>query len=225
MFPATMQNDEQIKRNATKGAAIKLAGFTSGIDALPEDIKEKLDLMLRCKYSPQRILSELSQRFPDVNLPSKSALYNYRKRFFEQSIVSATPVVRAEQEFDVEKVKLKSAVIWHIKRFIAVDLQVLRDRWYKAMEKDRATGLLSKETKEASKTYLQAIKISMDTMPRLNINIDLVEEQQKPIPATYEEAQKVIEKETPQETLDRILIKRAPIMFARMGKKITISDM
>lgn len=219
-----MQNDEQKKRNATKGAAIKLAGFSSGVDALPEDIKEKLDLMLRCKYSPHRILSELSQRFPGVSLPSRSALYNYRKRFFEQSIVSATPVVKAEQDFDAEKVKLKSAVVWHIKRFIAVDLQVLRDRWYQAMENDQKTGQLSKETKEASKLYLQAIKISMDTMPRLNINIDLVEEKEKPIPATYEEAQSKIAEETPQEKLDRLLLKYAPMMYARIGKKSTITD-
>jgi len=180
MFPATMQNQDSKSRYANKGSSITHAGYETGVHALPGTVKNKLDSYLRSKYSPARILAQLSQEFPKVSLPSRSALYNYRKRYFEQSIVSAIPVARILEVFDADKVNLKSLVVNHVKRFVAVDLPELRERWYKAKENDQGKTQLSKETREAARLYIEAVKASMDIMPKLNITVELPEDRVQP---------------------------------------------
>lgn len=176
MFPATMQNKDSKTRYAAKGSSITHAGYETGVHALPGTVKDKLDSYLRSKYSPAKILAQLSQEFPGKSLPSRSALYNYRKRYFEQSIVSATPIAKIEEAFDADKVNLKSLVVAHVKRFVAVDLPELRERWYKAMENDQGKTQLSKETREVARLYLEGVKVSMDIVPKLNITVELVED-------------------------------------------------
>jgi hypothetical protein len=181
-----MQNHDNKIRYANKGGSITHAGYETGVHALPGAVKDKLDSYLRSKYSPARILSQLSQEFPGASLPSRSALYNYRKRYFEQSIVSATPVAKIEEAFDADKINLKSLVVNHVKRFVAVDMPVLRERWYKAMENDEGKTQLSRETKEATRLYIEALKVSMDIMPKLNITVELVEDKPVVDPAVAE---------------------------------------
>lgn len=175
-----MQNHDDKTRYASKGSSITHAGYETGVHALPGAVKDKLDSYLRSKYSPARILSQLSQEFPGTSLPSRSALYNYRKRYFEQSIISATPVAKIEEAFDADKVNLKSLVVNHVKCFVAVDLPELRERWYKAIENDQGKTQLSRETREATKLYIEAVKVSMDIMPKLNITIELPEDRTQP---------------------------------------------
>lgn len=195
-----MQNQDDKSRYANKGSSITHAGYETGVHALPCAVKDKLDSYLRSKYSPARILSQLSQEFPKISLPSRSALYNYRKRYFEQSIVSATPVAMIEEAFDADKINLKSLVVNHVKRFVAVDLPELRERWYRAMENDQGKTQLSRETKEATKLYIEAVKVSMDVMPKLNITVELTEdkpqgEKEKPvvIEDVYEKLARILE--------------------------------
>ncbi len=171
-----MQKQEDRSRYAAKGSSITHAGYETGIHSLPGAIKDKLDSYLRSKYSPAKILAYLSQEFPNTSLPSRSALYNYRKRYFEQSIVSATSIAKIEESFDADKVNLKSLVVNHIKRFVAVDLPELRERWYKAMANDQGKTQLSRETREAARLYIEAVKVSMDIMPKLNITVELIED-------------------------------------------------
>lgn len=171
-----MQKQDRKTRYAAKGSIITHAGYETGIHALPAVIKDKLESYLRSKYSPARILAQLSKEFPNISLPSRSALYNYRKRYYEKSIVSATPVAKFEEAFDADKINLKSLVVSHVKRFVAVDLPELRERWYKAMENDKDKTQLSKETREAATLYIDAIKTSMDIMPKLNITVELIED-------------------------------------------------
>lgn len=86
---------------STKGASIKKSGYETSVHALPDYVKQKLDLMLKCKYSPKRILAELSRRFPHIQLPSKTAIYNYRSKYFEKSTVSVSPVTTLENELRI----------------------------------------------------------------------------------------------------------------------------
>lgn len=214
-----MKNQNSKMRYSTKGSSIIQAGYESGIHALPGAVKDKLDSFLRSKYSPAKILSQLSQEFPNVSLPSRSALYNYRKRYFEQSLVSATPVAKSEELFDADKINLKSLVVNHVKRFVAVDLPELREQWYKAMEKDQGKTLLSRETRESAKLYLDAVKVSMDIMPKLNITVELTEDKVQP------ETQGT---DTPKidiyEKLARIYNKRVEGL-TRMGVEITAQSL
>lgn len=198
-----MQNQDSKTRYASKGSSITHAGYETGVHALPGTVKDKLDSYLRSKYSPARILSQLSQEFPKVSLPSKSALYNYRKRYFEQSIVSATSVAKIEGAFDADKVNLKSLLVSQVKRFVAVDLPELRERWYKSMESDQGDPQLSRETRESAKLYIEAVKVSMDIMPKLNIKIELKENM---IQTEVQDATKP--KEDNYDKLARILLKR-----------------
>lgn len=214
-----MQNQESKTRYSAKGCSIIHAGYESGIHALPSAVKDKLDSYLRSKYSPAKILAQLSQEFPGTSLPSRSALYNYRKRYFEQSIVSATPVAKIEEAFDADKVNLKSLVVAHVKRFVAVDLQVLRERWYKSMENDQGKSELSRETKDAAKLYIEAVKVSMDVMPKLNITVELIEDKPQEKPEDAEAHRNDI-----YERLEKIYNKRVAGL-TRMGVAITAESL
>lgn len=214
-----MQNQVDKSRYANKGSSITHAGYETGVHALPGAVKDKLDSYLRSKYSPAKILSQLSQEFPKVSLPSRSALYNYRKRYFEQSIVSATPVAKIEEVFDADKVNLKSLVVAHVKRFVAVDLQVLREKWYKSMENDQGKSELSRETKDMAKLYIEAVKVSMDVMPKLNITVELIED--KPQVASEVSA---AHKNDIYERLEKIYNKRVAGL-TRMGVAITAESL
>ena len=214
-----MQNHDNKIRYANKGGSITQAGYETGVHALPGEVKDKLDSYLRSKYSPARILSQLSQEFPKVSLPSRSALYNYRKRYFEQSIVSATPVAKIEEVFDADKINLKSLVVAHVKRFVAVDLQVLREKWYKSMENDQGKSELSRETKDMAKLYIEAVKVSMDVMPKLNITVELIEDKPQEAPEVTEAHKNDI-----YERLEKIYNKRVAGL-TRMGVAITAESL
>lgn len=205
-------------RYATKGSSIIHAGFETGIHALPGEVKVKLDFYLRSRYSPARILAQLSPEFPNVSLPSRSALYNYRKRYFEQSIVSATPVAKVEELFDADKINLKSLVVNHVKRFVAVDLPELRERWYRSMENDQGKTQLSKETRESARLYLEAVKVSMDVMPKLNITVELIEDK-PPVEPELEGVQK----EDVYDKLARVMVKH-PWLFMKGTDKKAVSS-
>jgi hypothetical protein len=211
-----MQNTYDKTRYASKGNSITHAGYETGIHALPGAVKDKLDQYLRLKYSPAKVLAQLSKEYPGVTLPSRSALYNYRKRYFEQSVVSATSVAKIEEVFDADKINLKSLVVNHVKRFVAVDLPELREHWYRAMEKDEGMTQLSRETREAARLYLEAVKVSMDVMPKLNITVELIEDK----------APQVSDEMTPErkkdvyEKMANIINKRVEGLV-RMGRPIT----
>lgn len=209
-----MQKQDAKTRYASKGNSIIHAGYETGIHALPTEIKDKLDSYLRSKYSPARILAQLSKEFPNVSLPSRSALYNYRKRYFEKSVVSATPVAKSEELFDADKINLKSLVVSHVKRFVAVDLPELRERWYRAMEKDQDRTQLSKETREAARLYIDAVKTSMDIMPKLNITVELIEDK-PPIEPELTETQK----EDVYDKLARIMIRSPRLLMRQTDNK------
>jgi len=209
-----MTNTVHKIRYAAKGSSIIHAGFETSVHALPGVVKDKLDSYLKCKYSPAKILAHLSQEFPDVSLPSRSAMYNYRKRYFEQSIVSATPVAKAEEVFDADKINLKSLVVSHVKRFVSVDLPALRERWYKSMENDQGKTQLSKETRESARLYLEAVKVSMDVMPKLNITVELIEDK-PPVEPELEGVQK----EDVYDKLARVMVKHPWLFMKRIEKK------
>lgn len=206
-----MQNQDSKIRYSAKGSSIIQAGYETGIHALPGAVKDKLDSYLRSKYSPARTLAQLSKEFPNTALPSRSALYNYRKRYFEQSIVSATPVAKSEELFDADKINLKSLVVSHVKRFVAVDLPELREQWYKAMERDQGKTQSSRETKESAKLYLDAVKVSMDIMPKLNITVELTDDKIQP------EANESVVMEDVYDKLARILNRRG---FTALNRKL-----
>lgn len=210
-----MQDQDSKARYAAKGSSITHAGYETGVHALPGTVKDKLDSYLRSKYSPAKILAHLSQEFPNVVLPSRSALYNYRKRYFEQSTVSATSVAKIEEVFDADKINLKSLVVAHVKRFVAVDLPELRERWYKAMENDQGKTQLSRETREAARLYIEAVKVSMDIMPKLNITVELIEDK-----VQVELDDSISPKEDVYEKLARIINKQVEGLV-RMGRPIT----
>ncbi len=71
MFPATMLNQDNKTRYAAKGSSITHAGYETGVHALTGEVKDKLDSYLRSRYSPAKILAQLSQEFPKISLPSR----------------------------------------------------------------------------------------------------------------------------------------------------------
>ncbi|GIW60182.1 MAG: hypothetical protein KatS3mg087_1248 [Patescibacteria group bacterium] len=153
-----------------KGAIVRKMGFETSIHALPYEIKKEIDEMIGWKYSPISILRQLSQKYPDRTLPSKSALYNYRKRYFTDSLTSIRQVTHDQVEVDLDKLRLKLVLVDQIKRFIALDLPTIREKWLLALENDQHLQLSS--TSELAKLYLNAVKLGLDTIPKLNINVE-----------------------------------------------------
>ena len=161
--------DTKIHRYASKGARVRQMGFETGIHALPSDIKNQIDEMIKQKYPPIKILRYLTQKYPTLTLPSKSALYVYRKKHYTESLASQRPLLQVENQLDVDKVKLKSALLTQIKRFIALDLPAIRERWIKALEVDEQLSL--PQTKDVGRIYMEAIKLSIEAVPKLNIEL------------------------------------------------------
>lgn len=165
----TTSTDTKIQRNATKGATVRKMGFESGIHALPLDIKNQIDEMIKYKYPPTKILRHLAQKYPNQSLPSKTAVYNYRKKHYTESLASHRQLLQSENQLDVDKIKLKSVLLTQIKRFVAFDLPTLRDRWIKASENDEQ--LLLPQTKDIGRMYMEAVKLSIEAVPKLNLGM------------------------------------------------------
>ena len=114
-----MDNPIPQVRNSMKGAAIKKAGFLNGIDALPPEIKNKLDELLLRRYAPERALAILERQYPDTNLPSKSAVYTYKAKYLPASMTNSRHVSLNVEKLDVEKMNVTLLYLSHLKRFIA----------------------------------------------------------------------------------------------------------
>lgn len=167
-------NDTKVQRQAIKGATVRQMGFETGIHALPLGVKQEIDKMIGWKYSPLKILSQIEKQFPSQPLPSKSALYNYRKRYFTNSISNNRKLSQAENELDIDKIKLKSVLLDQVKRFVAFDLPTIRERWINAFKRDEHLQLSG--TKDIGRLYLDAVKLGLETIPKLNINLASVVE-------------------------------------------------
>lgn len=89
---AYMKNTQYF-RHLSKGTSILKAGFETGIRALPTEVKEEVDRLLGLKYPPREVLRHVSQKFPNASLPSKTALYNYRNNYLEQSLINFKCIV------------------------------------------------------------------------------------------------------------------------------------
>ena len=166
-------------RNSVKGAAIKKAGFLTGIHALPAEIKNKLDELLLRRYAPERALAILEREYPNANLPSKSAVYTYKAKYLPASMSNSRHVSLNVEKLDVEKMNVTSMFLSHLKRFIAIDLNVFQDRWHESLEKEHETGNVQKHTNELGKMYMHGIEVAMDMLLRLNVNFAAQEEQEK----------------------------------------------
>lgn len=159
-----------------KGASIKKAGFLTGIHSLPEQIKSRLDELLLSRYSPEKVLSKLESEFPSVNLPSKSAVYSYKDKYLPISLTGTRQMSQAVEQLDIEKMDTAKLFLSHIKRFVAVDLNVMQERWYKAVENDQKQGKTLKSTDDAGKMYMEAIKMIAVMLNQLNVKAHLEEE-------------------------------------------------
>lgn len=196
-------SDTHIQRNASKGATVRKMGFETGIHALPSDIKKQIDQMIKQKYPPTKILRHLAQKYPNQSLPSKSALYNYRKKHYTESLASHRQLLQSENQLDVDKIKLKAVLLVQIKRFVAFDLPTLRERWIKASENDEQ--LLLPQTKDIGRLYMEAMKLSIEAVPKLNLEMtDEVEQETDQNTAKELEARK----EDLDAKLARIMAKR-----------------
>lgn len=173
-----MDTFSPIIRHAAKGGAIRKAGFLTGIHALAPVIKNKLDELLLRRYAPERALSILEKEYPNTNLPSKSAVYTYKSKFLPPFMTNSRQVSLNVEKLDVEKMSVASLYLSHLRRFIAIDLNVLQDRWYKRLEQEQETGEPQKATNELGKMYMEGIKLGMDMLLRLNVNFDTLDEKE-----------------------------------------------
>lgn len=173
-----MKTHSTKKRFASKGSAISKAGYKTGIHALPNDVKTRLDEMLLLRYSPEKALSILEKEYPDINLPSKSAVYSYKSKYLTESLTKVRQVSQLAEKLDIEKMNISSLLISHLRRFIAIDLNVLQDRWYRSLDEEKQLGKSQKYTNDLGKIYLEGIKLSMDMLLKLNVNFEVNEKKE-----------------------------------------------
>lgn len=195
-----------------KGTMVIKAGFKSGVDALPPEVKEEIDKLLGLKYPPKEILRQTAQKFPGVSLPSKSALYNYRNRYFEPSLVKSNGVTKEQEAFDTEKIKVKSLILTTIKQFIATDLPTLRELW----SRDPANARLAR-------TYMEGVKLTLDGIGKFNIQYQLKEETEMTFGEMVDSAEQELGKEGLDEQLARIFTDRKSKLLIRASKKVSVA--
>lgn len=205
-------------RDSIKGASIRKAGFLTGIHALPPKVKNRLDELLLCRYSPEQTLSKLEQDFPDVKLPSRSAVYSYKDKYLPTSLSKVRQVAHIAEELDIEKMNTASLFVSHLRRFIAIDLNVLQDRWYQELEQNQNGRSNPRMTNEAGKMYMEAIKLGMDMLIKLNVDM---QEAVKPV----ETEEKQEDTRTPKERkLDDLLFMKYCFERKQLGVKMDPID-
>lgn len=190
--------NRKIILNSNKGNSIKKAGFLTGIHALPPHIKSRLDELLLCRYSPERALSELESEYPNTNLPSKSAVYSYKTKYLPTSLTGVRQVSQAVEQLDIEKMDLAKLFASHIKRFIAIDLNVMLDRWHRGLEDDQEQDKNQKSTDEAGKMYMEAIKMVTVLLNQLNVKMQLDEEPEGKFIVTHDTMTEIAHKYAPE---------------------------
>lgn len=201
-------------RHLSKGTSIIKAGFETGIHALPQEVKEEIDKLLGLKYPPKEILRHVSQKFPNASLPSKTALYNYRNKYFEQSLVKETGITKEQEAFDTEKIKVKSLILTSIKQFIATDLPKLREVWSE-----------DPKNRKLTQNYLEGYKLVLDSLGKLNIQYQLREEAEVSFGEMVDAEEQKIGKEgeSIDEQLARIFNDRRGKLVVRASKKTSIT--
>jgi len=204
-----MKNTKQLSGHTNgdpiKGAKIKQLGYKTSIHALPNFIRDKIDSLLLVGESPASVIDMLSEKYPKLSLPSSSALYNYKRRYLQPE----------ESENDLNTVEVKNVAVDHLKRFLAYDLPTIRYQWVKSLSKDENNTRLSKQ-------YLEAIKLSMDFIQRLNISLEANElTSNKP---DIQSADDIINAESYEETLVNIIGKYGTELGVVAGKSVTIQD-
>jgi hypothetical protein len=188
------------------------AGFKSGVDALPPEVKDEIDKLFGLKYPPKEILRQTAQKYPGVSLPSKSALYNYRNKYFEPSLVKSNGVTKEQEVFDTEKIKVKSLILTTIKQFIATDLPKLRELW----SQDPANARLAR-------TYMEGVKLTLDGIGKFNIQYQLKEETEMTFGEMVDSAEQELGKEGLDEQLARIFTDRKSKLLIRASKKVSVA--
>lgn len=206
-----MKNGQDF-RHLSKGTSILKAGFETGVHALPSEVKEEIDKLLGLKYPPKEVLRLTSQKFPGVALPSKTALYNYRNKYFDQSLVKSTGITIEQEAFDTEKIKVKSLILTTIRQFIAIDLPKLREHW-----------LEDQKNRKLAQTYMEGYKLVLDTLGKLNIQYQLKEESEVSFGDMVDAEEQNLRKEDLDEQLARIFIDRRSKLLVRASKKTSIT--
>lgn len=200
--------------NLSKGTLVLKAGFETGIHALPPEVKEEIDKLLGMKYPPKEVLRHVSQKFPQASLPSKSALYNYRNKYFEQSLVKSNGVTKEQEAFDTEKIKVKSLILTTVKQFIATDLPKLRELWS-----------VDPANRKLAQTYMEGYKLVLDSLGKLNIQYQLKEESEVSFGEMVDNEEQKMgrEGESLDEQLARIFTDRRNKLIVKASKKTSIT--
>lgn len=163
-------------RQLHKARQVKKAGYADGIQSLPSEIKNSIDELLTNHLSPSSILKQLSGAYPKSRLPSRTALYNYRNKYFTPSEVSAKGTTQHQQSLDIEKINIKETIAEQIKQFLVIDVPYFREQMYQE----------SNSLKQSYKTkaYFDSIKLMTELLPKLNIAITIHAEQPTPVDTT-----------------------------------------
>lgn len=189
-----------------KGAKIRQLGYKTSIHTLPDFIRDKIDSLLLVGESPASVIDLLAEKYPKLNLPSQSALYNYKKRYLLQS---------EKPEECLDQINIKNVAAEHFKRYLAFDLPTIRNQWVKSLSRDENSTKLSKQ-------YLEAVKLSMDLMQRLNIQID--ENGLSTKNGIDMSANEIVASRSYSEHLLEIIEKHGKKLGVVAGKKVTIED-
>lgn len=205
-----MKNNKQLSGHTNgdpiKGAKIKQLGYKTSIHALPDFIRDKVDSLLLVGESPASVIDLLSEKYPKLNLPSQSALYNYKKRYLLQS---------ENPEESLDQINIKNVAVEHLKRYLAFDLPTIRNQWVKSLSKDENSTKLSKQ-------YLEAVKLSMDLIQRLNIPLDDSDLMNKD--DENESVDEIMDRESHSEQILGIIERYGPQLAVVAGKRVVIKD-
>lgn len=206
-----MTQNTRLTENGQKGAHIRKLGYQSSIHALSPEIKQELDTLLKQGQSPADCLRQLAQKYPNTHLPSKTAVYTYRKAYLHSSHEEKKWTV---SEYESELFKMQLVVMENIKRFLATDFPNIRQKWLHCEETNDKPGEVQKHLYQ----YLQAVRVTMESVPKLNINIH----------DTYRIAQQEkaeVQSTELEGTMEHLILRYGKQIGIKYGKKVTIEDL
>lgn len=166
-------------RQLHKARQVKKAGYANTIQALSQEIKQRIDELLLQRNSPDAILKELKDKYPTAKLPSRTALYTYRTKYFNPSEVNTHQVTKQQQSIDLEKMNVKQLITQEMKQFLLLDVPHFREQMY------QENDVIKKSYK--TKTYLESMKLMLDMIPKLNLSITIHTEEVTQEQTTYTE--------------------------------------
>lgn len=137
--------------NFKKASDLKRKGYKSAIHALPPEVKAKVDELLNRKNSAQSVLTEVSNKWPKVKLPSIQAINNYRKKYLGSSLADTKAVTKLQVDVDKKVLEIQNAMLLEVHFLVTKTIPKMREGLMTGLEIEKKVKLPTKNNNDRAK--------------------------------------------------------------------------